>query len=113
MTHYVPSSTFPGKFEGCGPLGEQLHDLSLDGCDDEFLSEDEQKWFGLLLNTGIYGANHAILSEDSQGFVEYGTYDTEKKARADWERLALGQPAWYDDNPAAGGGYAGYEAENE
>jgi len=98
MTHYVPSSTFPGKFEGCGPLGEQLHDLSLDGCDDEFLAEDEQKWYGLLLNTGIPEALCAIISEDSQGFVDYGTYDTEKKARADWERLALGEPAWYDDN---------------
>ena len=113
MAHYVPSGTFPGKFEVCGPLGEELYEASVDGCDDEFLSEDEQKWFGLLLNTGIFGVNHAIISEDSQGFVEYGVYDTEKKARYDWERLAVCGDFWYEGNPAVGGGYARCEAENE
>lgn len=96
MKHYVPSGTFPGKFEVCGPLGEELYEASVDGCDDEFLSEDEQKWYGLLIDTGIPEAPYVIISEDYQGFVDYGTYDTEKKARADWERLALGEPAWYE-----------------
>ena len=91
-------SNAPGKFEGCGPLGEKLYELSLDGCDDEYGDVDEDGWYGLLLNTGIPEAPFAIISEDSQGFVNYGAYDTEKKARADWERVTRSEAVWYDDN---------------
>lgn len=45
-----------------------------------------------------YCASYAILSEDSQGFVEYGAYDTEEKVMADWKRVQSGEPAWYEED---------------
>jgi hypothetical protein len=99
MTCVIDDDTrHPGKFEACGPVGEALYELSLDGCDDEFGSVDEGGWYGLILDTGLACASYAILSEDSQGFVEYGAYDTEEKAMHDWARIQTGTPAWYEED---------------
>lgn len=79
----------PGKFEASGPLGEKLYELSLDGGLEDELGDNSmgETWYGLLLDTGLACAPFAILSEDSQGFVEYGAYDTKEKVMRDWERI--------------------------
>ena len=68
---------------------EQLWNMSLDGCLDGECGGVAEfgEWYGLLLNTGIDGAEHAILREDSQGFVDYDVYDTEEQARKEFERI--------------------------
>jgi len=93
----------PGKFEACGPLGEALYELTLDGgLDDECGDVDERGiWYGLLLETELACAPYAIVSEDSQGFVEYGAYDTEEKAVQDWERILRDELAWFEEGDDA------------
>ncbi len=60
---------------------EALYLLSLDGlCVAEAGSVQENGWHGLLVDTGIKEAPHAILHEDSQGFVTYDVFETEALA---------------------------------
>ena len=67
---------------------EALYDMSLDGClDSECGSVADGEWYGLLVCTGIEGAEHAILFEDGQGFVDYDTYETEGAARVEFDRI--------------------------
>jgi len=67
---------------------EKLWDLSLDGClNDECGNVADGEWYGLLINTGIDGAEHAIITQDGQGFVEYAAYDTEEQARKEYDRI--------------------------
>ena len=99
MTCVIDDDTrHPGKFEACGSLGEKLYEMSLDFLDDQSGSVYEGGWHGLLLNTELACAPFAIVSEDSQGFVEYGAYDTEEKAMHDWARIQTGTPAWYEED---------------
>lgn len=75
-----------GKFpdETC----EALWDLTLDSAhDDECGDASFDRWYGLCLNTGIDGAEHAIVREDTQGFVDYETYESAEKARSEFERI--------------------------
>jgi len=76
-----------GKFsdETC----EALYDLSLDGGPDEQCGDVSEigEWYGLMVNTGIDGAEHAILFENGQGFVDYTVYDTEERARGEFSRV--------------------------
>src|SRR3970040_678492 len=72
-----------GKFSD--ELCEKLYELSLDGGpDDEYgnCSEPPFRWWGLLIKSGVRGAQNAILTEDSQGFVDYETFPSAKQARA-------------------------------
>jgi hypothetical protein len=67
---------------------EELYDMSLDGClDGECGNAADSGWYGLLLNTGVEDAEHAILFEDGQGFVDYETFDSEQQARVEFERI--------------------------
>ena len=76
----------PGKFSD--ETAAKLYEMSLDGGpDEETGSVQEQGWFGLMVSTGLAGAEHAILEEDSQGFVSYSTFDSEEAARAKFAEL--------------------------
>lgn len=67
---------------------EALWDLTLDGAHDEECGDSSfDRWYGLCLNTGIDGAEHAIVHEDTQGFVDYETYDSAQEARSEFERI--------------------------
>jgi hypothetical protein len=71
----------PGKFSD--PIAEKLWDLTMDSRQDDQCGDVSENgmWFGLLTNTRIPGAANAIVTEDDQGFVDYQTYYTPKKAR--------------------------------
>lgn len=80
----------PGKFEACQnqELGEYLHQLSLDGLDNELGDVSDFGFYGLLLNVDGIGKNKSyIINEDNDGFFTYETYDTEKDAMAIWGNL--------------------------
>ena len=74
----------PGKFESSGAIGEKLHQMSLEGGPDEECGSHETggSWYGLMTDTGIKGAPHAILTEDNQGFVDFEAFKTAEEARA-------------------------------
>jgi len=82
-------STGPGKFESSGNIGEVLHGMTMDGSADEEAGDVQYAygWNGLMVNTGVKGAEHVIVNEDSNGFFDYTAYDTEAKARAAWKAL--------------------------
>ncbi len=80
----------PGKFEGSGRIGERLHDLSLEGAlDNEFgsVSEAPGRWWGLITNSGVRGAKHAIVTEDSSGFFDYEAYRSAGAAHRAFDRI--------------------------
>lgn len=68
---------------------EALHEMSLDGCLDGECGDVSTigEWYGLLVNTGIDGAEHAILFENGQGFVDYNVYDSEGAARVKFDGI--------------------------
>jgi len=89
-----------GKFSD--DLCAKLYELSLDGGpDDEYGDcwEAPCQWWGLMLNVtedeldpsvSIVDAEHIgsfILTEDSQGFVDYETYPTAEEARENFDRI--------------------------
>mgnify|MGYP003148685162 CR=1 FL=1 len=82
-----PEMGYGGKFETSGHLGEALHEMSLDGTDEQLGDVEDFGWYGLLVNTGLRCAPHAILSIDGFGFVDYQDYDTESAARDVWDNL--------------------------
>jgi len=75
-----------GKFSD--KTSEKLYDLD-GGPDEEYGNTNEApgRWWGLMLKTGIRGAQNAIITEDSQGFVEYETYKSAKDAQANFDRI--------------------------
>lgn len=78
----------PGKFEGSGAIGARLHAIVGDGMqDDECGSVDSGHWYGLILDSGVAGAEHAVVSEDSQGFFDFSAFPTAEAARADFDRI--------------------------
>ncbi len=81
----------PGKFEGNADqdLAEYLHKLSLDGWTDEEIGDVEGfGWYGLLTQVAGRGKLKSyIIHEDSQGFFNYTTYDTQDLALTAWGNL--------------------------
>jgi|TARA_B110001454_G_scaffold136606_1_gene126960 hypothetical protein len=57
--------------------------LSEETPDEQAGSVDELGWFGL------FREEKAILTEDSQGFVDAEQFDTDEKLQEVWELLAL------------------------
>jgi|TARA_Y100001951_G_C11278131_1_gene263349 hypothetical protein len=57
--------------------------LSEETPDEQAGSVDELGWFGL------FREEKAILTEDSQGFVDVEQFDTDEKLQEVWELLAL------------------------
>lgn len=68
---------------------EALYEMSLDGCLDGECGDVSTigEWYGLLVDTGIEGAEHAILREDGQGFVDYDVYDSRGAARVKFDGI--------------------------
>jgi len=90
----------PGKFEACGPVGEYLYDLVGEGGQDEEIgSVDELGWYGLFTDTGLKCAPHAILREDSQGFVEVERIDDRQEALDRWGNVLIEYEVFDDDYP--------------
>lgn len=78
----------PGKFESSGDIGKKLYEMVGEGGQDDELGDVQDfGWYGLITDTGIKDASHVIVHEDSQGFFDYTSYDTEREARADWAKL--------------------------
>ena len=82
-----------GKFSN--ELVIRLHLLSMDSCDAQIGDvTDYGKWYGLLLDNDIEGAEYAILTEDSQGFVDAFLYDSESQVRKDWAAIEVEYEQW-------------------
>jgi len=83
-----PSERSPGKFESSGEIGEKLDAIMLNGFSDEELgSVLETGHYALLLNTGLPCAPHAIVETDTQGFVDYNSYETKEGCMKAWKNL--------------------------
>jgi len=78
---------YPGKFEGCADdrLGETLYDL---GADEECGNVCEAGLWAGLVRGKRAGKPSYIVTEDSQGFVDYATYDTVGDAEEAFAYLA-------------------------
>ena len=65
---------------------EKLNAIALDGMmeDQRGSVTEDGLWQALLIDTDISGAPNAILQEDSQGFVDYVTYESKEEARSMW-----------------------------
>ena len=89
MTSYVKGRHIVSeKFDS--PLAERLYELSLDGLwhDDEASAGDGNGWaclFTNLITNACTFVVHAILREDSQGFVTCETFDSGEEAEEGWE----------------------------
>jgi len=99
------AETYPGKFESSGPLGELLYDLSLESWQDDELGDaiEYGLWAALFRNlevkdkrTGKVLKIHAILSEDSEGFVYVDEYDSQKELMKAWRRLRRDYEDWLE-----------------
>jgi hypothetical protein len=89
---------YPGKFEVSGAVGERLHEMVNDSFhQDEYSLGDGGGWFGLIINTGLECAPHAVLSEDSDGFFTYTTFDTSEEARTEWDKMVEREEVWETD----------------
>ena len=88
----------PGKFEGnmSHKTAELLYEISMNGNNDKEIG-GEMGWYGLLLNTGIPGAEYAIISEDNDGFFSYRPFDNEEEARKDWTEIEEEYETFYED----------------
>lgn len=77
---------YPGKFEGCADdrLGEVLYNLDHDETCGDVCGAG--LWAGLVLGARP-GKPSYIVTEGSQGFVDYATYDTQNQARKAFARL--------------------------
>jgi len=109
----------PGKYEGETMLTPYLHALSLDGCDDEEVS-DEGWWYGLLrgpfadvvegddLTPGerAYLAECAgvILYEDGRGFVTAYLFDAGEGAQLERKWASLEADTYADNGDNGEGG---------
>ena len=69
-------------------VSEKLNDVAMNGfAEEEYGScQEESFWSALIITDNLYG----ILIEDSQGFVDYCTYDTEQETRNRWDELVTG-----------------------
>ena len=78
----------PGKFETSGEIGEKLYAMSMDGDDGVAERGEGEGAYVLLLDTGIPCAPHAILVEDSQGFVDYQAFGEAREAQETFDAIA-------------------------
>ena len=69
-------------------ISEKLNEVWMDGFAEEEYGSCQEEGFAsaLIVSDTITG----IIIEDSQGFVEYWTYDTEKETRNRWNELVTG-----------------------
>jgi len=76
---------YPGKFEDCDDdrLGAALYATDPDESTGDVC--EAGLWIGLIL--GKQNKPSYVITEDSQGFVDYETFGTAKEARATFERL--------------------------
>ena len=65
-------------------ISEKLNDVAMNGfATEEYGScQEEGFWSALIITENLFG----IIQEDDQGFVDYVTYDTERKARDQWDQ---------------------------
>jgi hypothetical protein len=75
----VADST-PGRFEGEGPMTAYVHELSLDGCEDDFAGD-----FTIMGCASRFGKR--ILWASTQGFISLERFNTVAAAEAVMEEL--------------------------
>lgn len=93
----------PGKFNTI--LDSYVHQMLLDGCDEEVGSVDETgRWYGLMRGPFEYSAmdlitlnkqessflldsTGVIVSEDSQGFVDVDYFDPTEDIESVWDDI--------------------------
>lgn len=86
----------PGKFEGSGELGEFLYDLDAD--EETGSVQENGTWFGLFNGVSFEGQQvYAILSEDSQGFVDVEEFPDEEELLQAWREVEDEVSGFYDD----------------
>lgn len=83
----------PGKFEGCGNYAKVAEYL-YESCDEELGDVEFFGWYGKFAGK-IKGRGpfFAVVSEDSNGFVDVTYYDTEQELENEWCNL---QDQWSD-----------------
>jgi len=72
------------------PICKRLWEASLEGAVvQEFGSTDEApgRWWGLLIKSGVPGHPHAIVTQDSQGFVDYESFPSTQAAIRNFDRI--------------------------
>jgi hypothetical protein len=80
----------PGKFEGEPILTRILYEFSLNGMEDDGVSFDRGDDYALFSGYQISGKGpliNGILSTNSDGFVSFKTYDTNRELIAAWRDL--------------------------
>lgn len=79
----------PGKFEACGNYSKVVEYLYNGGTDDEIGECEHFGWYGRFAGKiKGFGPFFAIVSEDSQGFVDVEFYDNEHKLDQWWDKIA-------------------------
>ena len=77
-----------GKFEGELYATKYIYDVTGDGCSDTLGESDGFGWYasfsGKIKGRGPF---HAIIGEDSQGFVHGTYYDTAADLALAWDKL--------------------------
>jgi len=78
-----------GKFELSGDDGENLHQMTMEGWQDDELGDVQGGfgWHALLIDTILPDAQHVIVHEDEDGFFDFTTYPSKAAAERAWERL--------------------------
>lgn len=81
-----------GKFEGNPDeqLAEYLHQLSMEGCDEDLGDVQDFGWYGLIFHVikgNLSKGQSYIVHEDNYGFFDYTKYDSKSKALEDWAIL--------------------------
>lgn len=91
----------PGKFEGNHSLSlsEKLHEITMDGCNEELGDVQGFGWYGLILSpfegeeierlplSPMRKGPSFIVAEDSNGFFTYTEFDDEDAALQAWHSL--------------------------
>lgn len=81
----------PGKFESSGDVWRRLHEIVGNGMQDDEAGDVNgpgDHWYGLVLESGIPGAEYAVISESKSGSFDFTRFDTPEEARSEFNRIA-------------------------
>ena len=90
----------PGKYEGEVLATRLVHEEMMNGADEEFGDVQDVGWHGLATDVRLpSGAvTHAIIVEDSVGFVSGKFYATAARAKAAFQKMRNELEPEYDDD---------------
>ena len=85
----------PGKFEGCGNYA-LLAQYLYEACDYDIGSSDELGWYGRFDGTVKNVPILAIVSEDSQGFVDVEYFNDTGSLNSAWKEIEKAYAEFYN-----------------